>query len=162
MAVTAEDFKTALRSWPSGVTVVTARDDEASLHRAVTVSAFSSVSLEPPLVVVGIGNESRTLGCIKKSGRFAVSILAAGQADVSRLCSQPDRAGLDGVAHSVSTGGCALVEGAIVHLECNVHDVVLAGDHQLVVGLVTATSRAPEGAPLLYWERHYGVFTSTD
>lgn len=131
---------------------------EAGEARAITVSAFSSVSLTPPLVLVSINNESTVLSNITESRVFTINILALAQTDVSRACSSHEREGMSGVRYSVGANGCALIEGALVHLECELHATVEAGDHHLMIGLVTAASNSA-ASPLLYWSRQYGEFT---
>lgn len=158
MAVSADDFKAALSCWPSGVTVVTTSDNGE--HRAMTVSAFSSVSLEPPLVLVSINNESRAIGNINHNQTFCISILAGDQAEVSRACASRSRDGMTGIPFALGANGCPLIDGAVVHLECELHTMIGAGDHQLVVGLVTRAANTKD-APLLYWSRQYGEFTPT-
>ncbi len=155
MAVSPQDFKAALSSWPSGVTVVTTLDGSAP--RAITVSAFASVSLTPPLILVSINADSPALDCIQASNVFAVNMLAIDQADVSKACSTPDRVGMNGVRHTLGSNGCALIDGAVAQLECQLHVAVEAGDHVLVLGLVTSAYVAGT-APLLYWARQYGEF----
>ena len=156
MTVSASDFKTALACWPSGVTVVTTLD--GILPRAITVSAFTSVSLEPPLVLVSVNNDSLVLPSITTSRVFTINILDRVQADVSRACANHDREGMSGVAHTVGANGCARIDGALAHLECHLHATVEAGDHHLTIGLVTNAS-STRSAPLLYWSRQYGDFT---
>lgn len=159
MTVSSSDFKAALSRWPSGVTVVTVL--EAGGQRATTVSAFSSVSLVPPLVMVALNNDSVSLSCLAPGGPFAVNVLAAGQDEVSRQCAFSDRVGLDGVDYDSGQNGCALIDGALVHLECTVHSIVPAGDHHVVLGLVSRAQHS-DSAPLLYWHRKYGEFTPSE
>lgn len=156
MTVSSGDFKAALSRWPSGVTVVTVNDGDQP--RATTVSAFSSVSLEPPLVLVALNNQSLSLKALRLNSPFAINILAAEQATVSRQCAASDRVGMHGVAFTPGENGCALIEHALVHLECEVHSMIPAGDHQVVFGLVTRSVHG-HGMPLVYWHRQYGDFT---
>lgn len=155
MTVSSTDFKAALSSWPSGVTVVTTLDGESP--RAITISAFSSVSLSPPLVLVSVNNDSLVLPSITTSKVFTVNILALGQADVSKASANHDREGLSGVPYAVGANGCAVIDGALAHLECELHALVEAGDHHLAIGLVTRAA-STAGTPLLYWSRRYGEF----
>ncbi len=155
MTVSSVDFKAALSRWPSGVTVITVPD--TGEHRATTVSAFASVSLVPPLVMVALNNDSISLTSLKRGGAFAVNILAAGQDEVSRQCAVPDRSGMDGLEYVIGLNGCALIDGAVVHLECAVHSIVPAGDHHVVMGLVSRATHS-QSAPLVYWHRKYGAF----
>lgn len=156
MTVSAGDFKAALSCWPSGVTVVTTLDGEQP--RAITVSAFTSVSLSPPLVLVSINNDSLVLPSIVASKVFTINILALDQTDVSRACANHDREGMSGVQYTVGSNGCPLIDGALAQLQCQLHAAVEAGDHHLAIGLVTHASNT-SSIPLLYWSRQYGEFT---
>lgn len=156
MTVSSSDFKAALSRWPSGVTVVTVPEGDG--HRGTTVSAFSSVSLDPPLVLVAPSNDSGFLAVLSRGATvFAVNILAASQAHVSRLCAGADRSGLGQVAYTVGANGCALIDGALVQMECSVQSIVPAGDHHVVFGLVSRVLYSND-SPLVYWSRQYGVF----
>lgn len=134
---------------------------DADRQRATTVSAFSSVSLAPPLVMVALNNDSVSLTSLTPGGAFAVNVLATGQDDVSRRCAFADRVGLDGVDYTVGQNGCALIDRALVHLECTVHSIVPAGDHHVVLGLVSRAQHS-DSEPLLYWHRKYGSFIPSE
>lgn len=150
-------FRSVLSAWPSGVTLVSSRlGDE---HRVITVSAFSSVSLEPPLILVCVNSESSALPAILQSRTIAVNILAADQKDVASQASSKTRVGLGTIAHTVGANGCALVQGAAGSLECNVFKTDVVGDHTVVYGLVTAAV-VGQGTPLVYHLRRYGGFVA--
>jgi 3-hydroxy-9,10-secoandrosta-1,3,5(10)-triene-9,17-dione monooxygenase reductase component len=147
-------FREALGQFASGVTVVTTRDDSGQ-PLGLTVSAFCSVSLEPPLVLVSIDQKSETHPGFRSSGVFGVSVLAEGQADVSRLFA---RSGPDKFRHlalETGTHGVGLVPGALVHLECAVRAAHAAGDHILYVGEILRLAVRP-GRPLVYHRGTYG------
>lgn len=145
------DFRRALGSFPSGVTVVTGVS-EGRVH-GITVSAFLSVSLQPPLVLVSIGNRAPMHTTIRTTGRYAVSVLAADQAALSdhfagrRLPAGDPPFRVDGDA-------IPTVEGAIATVQCVLHDAVEAGDHTLFVGRVVGVTTA-EGEALAYWRGKY-------
>ena len=154
--VSIAEFRSVLSVWPSGVTVVSSRfgDD----HRVITVSAFCSVSLEPPLILVCVNNESSALPTILQSGVIAVNVLSQEQKDVAAQGSSKVRVGLGDIAHTLGANGCALVVGAAGGLECDVWKSDVVGDHTVVYGLVTAV-HVGEATPLLYHQRRYGSFT---
>lgn len=154
MPLDPEQFKRALRSWPSGVTVVTTQADGA-LH-GMTASAFTSVSLSPPLVSVCLGENTRTLALIERSRVFAVNVLAQSQAAVSNHFASPETedARFEGQHYSVGANGCPRLDGALVQIECEVHSILTAGDHRIVVGHVAATD-VGQGVPLVYWDGSY-------
>lgn len=156
MAVDEQLFKLALGRWPSGVTVVTAIAEGAPT--GMTASSFSSVSLQPPLVSVCVDLSARTLAALQSTRRFAISVLAADQADVSqRFASRLDEAFKFQIPTTPGANGCPLVDGAMVHLECETFAEFPAGDHIVLVGRVTAAC-VNDAEPLLYCAGHYGRF----
>ena len=157
MPVSSETFRQALREWASGVTIVTSRRGD-TVH-GMTVSAFASVSLDPPLVLVCADKASNTHGLIAEAGVFAVHVLAQGNGELSNLfASKPDEEQrFDGIAWRTGTTGAPILPGAVAVLECRVvasHD---AGDHVIHVGSVEALELAG-GEPLVYHRGSYGRF----
>lgn len=156
MPVSTADFKRAMGQFATGVTVVTTLDADGR-PLGLTVSAFSSVSLDPVLVLVCIDNNSETHDGFEASRTFGVSILAEGQEDWS------DRFAFGGsekfTAAPLITGasGVPLVPGALAHLECRVHSRLPGGDHTIYVGEVTSIAVAP-GRPLVYHGGAFGRF----
>ena len=152
MPVDAGQFRAALAQFGSGVTVVTTRD-AAGKPLGLTVSAFCSVSLEPPLIVVSIANGSESHRGFRESGRFAVSVLGEGQRDISKKFAWgEDR--FAGLAVEVGSTDAILIPGAVAHLECTVWASHPAGDHILLVGEVQRVD-VRSGRPLLY---HRGAY----
>lgn len=154
MAVDAVQFKHALRRWPSGVTIVTARAGEA-IH-GMTVSAFSSVSLDPPLVLVCADRASNTHGVIAEGRVFAAHILARGQEALShRFSSKADEwRRFEGIGWTSGVTGAPILPGALAVLECRVVAGHEAGDHVIYVGEVEAV-RLAEAEPLLWYGGSY-------
>jgi flavin reductase (DIM6/NTAB) family NADH-FMN oxidoreductase RutF len=155
VAVSTGQFKTALGQWPSGVSVVTTR--VGAMPAGMTVSAFFSVSLDPPLVAVCLDRKAATLGMIARSGRFAVNVLAATQSELSDRFAirdnEPSR--FDGVALAPNdAAGSPLLAGAVVHLDCELTATHDAGDHVLCVGQVGLALTHP-GTPLIYHASRY-------
>lgn len=150
-SVSTADFRRALGSFPSGVTVVTGLRD-GQVH-GITVSAFLSVSLEPPLVLVSIGNRAPMHTTIRTTGRYAVSVLAADQAALSDHFAGRRLPDGDPPFH-VDGDTIPTVEGAIATVQCVLHDAVEAGDHTLFVGRVVGVS-TEEGEALAYWRGKY-------
>jgi len=153
MSVDAASFRQALGQFASGVTVVTTRD-AAGRPLGLTVSAFCSVSLRPPLVLVCIDHRSEANAGMRESGLFAVNVLAADQEDVSRRFAAPGRAKLEGFAFAEGQHGLPLVPGALAHVECRVRSFHDEGDHAVWVGEVRTLSAHP-GRPLLYHAGDY-------
>jgi flavin reductase (DIM6/NTAB) family NADH-FMN oxidoreductase RutF len=159
VAVSTGQFRTALGLWPSGVTVVTTR--VGSTPAGMTVSAFFSVSLAPPLVAVCLDRKAATLGMITQSSRFAVNVLAAAQSELSDRFATRDNepTRFDGVAlHAVESAGSPLIAGAVVHLDCELMATHDAGDHVLCVGQVGLALTHP-GTPLVYHASGYHLLT---
>ena len=153
MSVDASSFRRALGQFASGVTVVTPRD--ASGQRlGLTVSAFSSVSLEPPLVLVCIDHRSEANRGVRESGWFAISVLAEGQEDVSRRFAELGASKLEGFPFVEGRHGLPLVPGAVAHLECRVRSFHDEGDHAVWVGEVSRVAIDP-GPPLLHYAGRY-------
>ncbi|MBW2425267.1 MAG: flavin reductase family protein [Deltaproteobacteria bacterium] len=157
MAIDADEFRAALGSWPSGVTIITARAGD-EIH-GMTVSDFSGASLDPPLALVCASKTSVTTGLIEKGGCFGVNVLQADQSALSnKFASKKDEfRRFEGVATWEATTGAPLLEEALVNLDCRLVALHDAGDHILCVGEIEQ-SRVREGEPLLFFKGTYGRF----
>jgi flavin reductase (DIM6/NTAB) family NADH-FMN oxidoreductase RutF len=157
VAVDADGFKKVLSRWVTGVTIVTARDGDR-IH-GMTVSAFTEVSLDPPLVLVCADKRSSTHPVIAAGKVFAVNVLASDQADLSnRFASKKDEASrFDGLAYEVGETGAPLIDGVVANLDCRLVAAHDHGDHVVYVGEVVDL-RYHEREPLLYHSGSYGVF----
>jgi flavin reductase ActVB len=149
-------FRSVLGRFASGVTVVTVRDVQHYDH-GMTVTAFSSVSLEPPLVQVCIGKAASlhsVLGTGNTASQFAVNILSSKQEALARRFAEehPDR--FDGVGFTRGVTGAPILDDCLDVIECDVLGRHVAGDHTIVIGTVIATA-ANEGSPLLYYRGGY-------
>lgn len=152
-----DTFRSALSHFASGITVVTARDRTGADH-GMTVSAFSSVSLNPPLVLVCIDHDATALPHIREAERFGVSILAADQADVATRFAQQGTDRFDDVSFTRANDGPALINGAAAHLLCRIVAEHPGGDHVILVGEVEWG--AVHGDHLLvYAMRQFGRFS---
>ena len=160
MPVDAESFKRALGSWASGVTIVTSQHGGERL--GMTVSAFSSVSLAPPLVLVCADKGSNTNALIQKSGNFTVNVLAAGQSALSNLFADKKREAIrfDGLDCRAGATGCPRLPGVLAVLDCRVHEAVDAGDHWVYIGAVEAADIASDKEPLVYHRWAYKALTA--
>jgi flavin reductase (DIM6/NTAB) family NADH-FMN oxidoreductase RutF len=155
MAVSSEDFKKALQLWASGVAVVTSQSEKFGL-RGMTVTAFSSVSAEPPQILVCLNHSADTGEGIDQNQRFAVNILNADQQDVSNNfsggSSQEER--FANAAWHLGSTGVPILDESLMSLECKVIEKVRAGTHWVIIGEVQeAISRS--GEPLLYFRSNY-------
>jgi flavin reductase (DIM6/NTAB) family NADH-FMN oxidoreductase RutF len=151
LAVDAPAFRQALAQFASGVTVVTTQGPDGPL--GLTVTAFSSVSLDPPLVLVCIDRRSEAHAGFQR-GAFAVSLLAEGQEPVSRRFASGGPAKFAEGDLAAGESGLLLVPGALAHLECRVTAALPGGDHVVYIGLVERAS-AREGRPLVHHARGY-------
>jgi flavin reductase (DIM6/NTAB) family NADH-FMN oxidoreductase RutF len=142
-------FRRALGHFPSGVTVVTVRGADGRDY-GMTVSAFSSLSLRPPLVLVCIGDDATIAGAVDAAGHFAVNVLADDQEPLARRFADTDADRFDGVDVSRGEGGVALLPGAVAQLQCAVVARHRGGDHTIVVGEVLAATASDGGRALVY------------
>jgi flavin reductase ActVB len=148
-----DEFRAALGRFPSGVTIVTTKDASGRLH-GITVSAFASVSLEPPMILVCIEKTTGSHYAFHESEFFVVNILAEGQENLSnRFASQiPNK--FEGVDHRLGLGEIPVLTGALVTLECRLAYAHEGGDHTIFVGLIEK-SEVKDGNPLVYWHGNY-------
>ena len=153
MPVTKDEFRSALSRFISGVTVVTTLSQD-NRPAGITVSAFSSVSLEPPLVLACIDKRASVHDSLTEGRRFAVNILAEDQENVSRLFASKDEDRFDSAAYTWGVSGAPLLDGAIACIECRVVHAYPGGDHTIIVGEVEAT-RIDEHKPLAYYRGGY-------
>jgi len=145
-------FKLAMSHFASGVTIVTTEHDGKPF--GMTVAAFSSLSLHPPLILVCIEKTVKTHDAITGSGKFGVSILNSKQTDISnRFASRVDDkfAGTEIVRGEL---GVPMIGGAITRLECRVSDRLDGGDHTIFIGEVV-DAKTEEGEPLVYYRSGY-------
>jgi flavin reductase (DIM6/NTAB) family NADH-FMN oxidoreductase RutF len=141
------DFRDFMRHWPTGVAIVTTAGPEGPV--GCTVNALMSLSVEPPLVLVSFGEDSRTLEVIRRTERFGASVLAAEQAELSeRFCHCAPAERFDGLELRVEHG-VPLLAGAAAHTVCRVQELQRCTDHVLVVGAPVWQSADPEREPLL-------------
>ena len=152
------DYRRVVGRFATGVTVITTLH-EGEQH-AMTCNSFTSVSLDPVLVLFCAEKIARFHDVVLASGAFAVSVLAQGQEDVSRsfaVRGRPLEDQFAGVPHTTGAlTGAAVIDGALAALECRTASVTDAGDHTVVIGEVLAASLPePEADPLLYYEGGY-------
>ena len=148
------DMRQVMRYFASAVTVVTGALDSGELF-GLTVSAFTSVSLEPPLVLICIRNESTATGLLAKSGRFCVNILAEEQRPVAEKFSLSGEAGrFENLDYYIGKGGSPIIRECIGFVDCKITQEVPAGDHTIFIGEAIDVSGQDKN-PLLYLNRKY-------
>lgn len=154
MSLDSDLFRSVLGRFATGVTVVTTRDDERRDH-GMTVSAFSSLSLEPPLVLICVDRAASMFHVLDVPRTFAVNILTASQEALSRRFANLD-AGMrfEGVGFTTGVLGAAVLDDVLAHLECRVVARHQEGDHAIVIGEVEHAATREE-RPLLYYRGGY-------
>lgn len=161
---TSTDFRSALGSFATGVTVITTRGEEHAY--GMTANAFSSVSLDPPLVLVCAKSGAEGSEHIESNGCFAVNILGADQEPLSRYFSSKDRPrGRDAfkdVSHRIGVGGSPLLDGVASYLDCRLHETHAAGDHRIFIGEVLALEVNADVSPLLFHGGGYRFLREED
>jgi flavin reductase (DIM6/NTAB) family NADH-FMN oxidoreductase RutF len=148
-----DDFRRVLGHFATGVTVLTTCDADAR-PTGLTASAFCSVSLEPPLVLICVDHKSQSYPALKERGCFAVNILSIEQQAISRRCASSRLDKFDEVPYTMSPLGVPLIDGALAQLECTTVSTHVEGDHTIFVGRVER-AHVGVGEPLLYFRGQY-------
>ncbi len=155
--IDADTFRHVLGRFPSGVTVVTVRGTAGprGSDYGMTVSAFASLSLDPPLVLVCIGDDATIAGAVAAAQHFAVNVLAEDQAALARRFAEPNADRFDGAGISRGMHELALLDGAVATLQCAIVDRHRGGDHTIIVGEILAATAVEDGRPLIYQRGEY-------
>ncbi len=151
------DFRAAMSRFASGVTIVTTHDAQGAAV-GFTASAFSSLSLDPPLVLVCLDRRAECFAAFEAADEMAISILAHGQNEIGMLFATrgADKFGGSPASPGDATG-LPLIDGALAHVECSLRERLDGGDHVILVGEVIA-ARVMEAEPLLHYNRTFGRF----
>jgi flavin reductase (DIM6/NTAB) family NADH-FMN oxidoreductase RutF len=154
--VTSAELRHAMGHFATGVTVITSIGTDGR-PVGTTANAVSSLSLDPPLLLVCFDRSSQTLAAIGAHGAFAVNILSAPQEELSaNFARRGPAADWDAVPHRPGLTGSPRLHGVLATLECTVEHRLPGGDHEIVVGRVRdAQADDGEGAPLLFWRGRY-------
>lgn len=153
-------FRRVIGSFMSGVVVITASDGDVPY--GMTVSAVSSLSMDPPMLLACLNTASRTQDVVARSGAFAVNILAQGQGELAARFARsglPDK--FDGVGYRRGASGVPLLDGALAVVECRVAEVVTGGTHRVFLGRVRH-AEATDGSPLAYFRGRFGKLEIDD
>lgn len=155
-------LRNAFGCYTTGVVVVTTLGPEGQ-KTGVTVNSFTSVSLDPPLVLFCLLNSANAYRTWEQAQRFTMNILAADQQRVSNAFARPSANPWEGIGHTIGANGCPLLDGAAVGLECERFSHYPGGDHLIIVGRVTAVQSptAPPG-PLAFYRGKYGTYWGVD
>jgi 3-hydroxy-9,10-secoandrosta-1,3,5(10)-triene-9,17-dione monooxygenase reductase component len=155
MSFTQRQFRDALGYFPTGIAVVTAADDDGNIG-GLTVNSFTSVSLDPPLILVALARTITSIALFERAGHFAVSLLRDDQRHVSSIFAKSDLAKWQG-GHHRSGNLAPIIHPNLVAFECETHERYDGGDHRLLLGKVISMEIGSEGSgmPLLYFRGQY-------
>ncbi|MGB7873547.1 MAG: flavin reductase family protein [Anaerolineales bacterium] len=151
-----EQLRQSMRAWTSGIAVVTA--SHAEEQHGMTVSSFTSISLEPPLIMISVQTGSRTHKLASQANGFAVTILADDQQEISdrfagRIPDAEDR--LAGIETETLVTGAPFIKGGLAYLDCRVSQSIEVGTNTLFLAEVVSARGNGEGDPLVYHDRAY-------
>ena len=152
----ADQLRSAMRAWTTGVAIVTA-SHEGKQH-GMTVSSFTSVSLDPPLVVISLSKDSQTHQLVRRAGAFGVTILAASQWELSERFAgkvQSDGDRFRGLQTETFVTGAPFIKGGLAFLDCRVTQTIRAGMNTLFLAEVVAVRGDDHDSPLVYHDRAY-------
>jgi 3-hydroxy-9,10-secoandrosta-1,3,5(10)-triene-9,17-dione monooxygenase reductase component len=152
-------FRAVCGTFATGVTVVTT-DGPDGPHGG-TVNSFTSLSADPPQVIVCLARHSRTWRAVEAAGTFAVNILSAGQEDVARLFASREQDKMARVDWTPAANGAALLEGVVASIECTLTAAIEQATHMLLIGSVTAAAHHSGREPLIFFRStmHAGLAT---
>ncbi|MBK6660930.1 MAG: flavin reductase family protein [Proteobacteria bacterium] len=158
--ITPDTFRRASGLWATGVSIVTTVDGAGKPY-GLTMNAVTSLSLNPPMFIVCVDNNSDTLAPMRDSKVFCINVLASTQQDLSNRFAKKGDEKFNGVAHAAGATGAPLLAGALLSIECAVTRIVPGGDHQIMLGEVQriVTSDDAAGEPLLYFGGRYAALT---
>lgn len=161
MPVDTQAFKNTLAKWATGVTVVTTKNAQDEPH-GMTVSSFTSVSIDPFLILICASQKYYGHTAISDSGVFAVNILSMKQIEWGKLFAgmYPDvEDRFADIDYTSAVTGAPILPDVPGWIDCSVYERHAAGDHTIFVGKVEAVANTDENTPLLYFNRNWGLFT---
>lgn len=147
-------FRQVLGHFPTGVTVITSRNEDGPVGLAV--GSFASLSLEPSQVLFCAGKKSTSWPRIEATGKFTVNVLSENQEDVSRVFASSATDKFSELGWKHSGNGCPRLDGILSFIDCDLENVVDSGDHYVVIGRVTDLDVLHEGGPLIFFRGGYG------
>lgn len=154
--IDAAHYRNVLGHFPTGVTVITAMNDARAVGMAI--GSFSSVSLDPPLVLFCPQKSSSSWPLIEASGAFCANILTAEQEDVCRVMASKSDDKFAGIGYRAGVSGSPVLSDVLGFIDCTIERVHDEGDHLVVIGRVLELDAANEGLPLVFYRGGYGRF----
>jgi flavin reductase (DIM6/NTAB) family NADH-FMN oxidoreductase RutF len=151
--VSGEEFRRACGRFAAGVSIATVMDKSPAPH-GVTVSSFTSVSLDPPLILICLGHAAVSLPPFRAAGYFGINILEENQRALSEHFARKGHHRFDGLDWRPGETGVPLIAGALAHIECAAVRRLPAGDHDIIIGQVVR-ARVHKGEPLIHFASRY-------
>ncbi len=151
--VSSEEFRRACGRFATGVAIASVRDAEGT-PRGLTVSSFTSVSLEPPLVLICLGHAVTNIEDFREARYFGISILGESERETANRFAQKGQDRFEGVEWRPGETGVPLLANALAAIECAAYRRIPCGDHDIFVGEVVRTC-VRDGGPLIYFASHY-------
>jgi len=152
-SVTSDQFRHACGRFATGVTIASVLDASGTPH-GLTVNSFSSVSLDPPLILICLGHAVTNIEDFRAAGYFGLSVLAEQQRELSDRFARKGHDRFNGTPWHPGGTGVPLLDGALAEIECEAHHRFAVGDHDILVGRMVA-ARVSEGEPLIYYASRY-------
>ena len=155
MTIDQREYRNAVGCFATGITVVTTLD-KAGERIGITANSFSSVSLDPPLLLFCVDAKINSFDAFENCEHFNVNVLSEDQRELSNNFARSNDEKWNGIEHGYGDNGCPLFENSIAVLECDNHAIYEGGDHLILVGQVTKiTYQATDCRPLLYFKGSY-------
>jgi flavin reductase (DIM6/NTAB) family NADH-FMN oxidoreductase RutF len=153
MPIEKNQLRQVMGHFATGVTIITTVNKEGQLH-GLTANAFTSVSLEPPLLLISVDKKAESWPAFEESKVFTVNILGDDQEALSRKFAVSGGNKFDGVAYRRGANGAAILEGALAFIECTLYAAYEGGDHSLYLGEIQEAA-VREGKPLVFFRGGY-------
>lgn len=156
MAIEPREYRNAVGCFATGVTIVTTLDHDGE-KIGITANSFSSLSLDPPLVLFCVDAKINSFEAFESCRHFNINVLRESQMDLSNRFARSSDDKWDGIDHGYGENGCPVFPESVAVLECDKHAMYEGGDHLIMVGEVTnMTYEQGEASPLLYFKGAYG------
>jgi flavin reductase (DIM6/NTAB) family NADH-FMN oxidoreductase RutF len=151
--VTSEEFRRACGGFATGVTIASVLDGNGAPH-GLTVNSFTSVSLDPPLILICLGHAVTCIDAFRESRHFGINVLTETQRELSDRFARKGEDRFDGLEWYRGSSGVPLLPGALTAMECRVHQRIASGDHDIFVGELISL-HSGQGDPLIYFSGQY-------
>ena len=153
LEVTPDEFRRTCGRFATGVAIATVLDAQGQPH-GLTVSSFTSVSLDPPLVLICLGQAVTVIDFFRAARHFGINVLTESQRDISDRFARKGEDRFNGTPWNPGATGVPLLPGALAAMECAVEQIVASGDHDIFIGRMLRAEVA-DGEPLVYYASGY-------